>query len=92
METHRLHAQISGRVQGVYFRDTTQRQAANLGLTGWVKNKADGSVEVLAEGPKPQLETLLQFLQVGPAHARVEKVAANWLAATGEFASFEVQW
>lgn len=92
MSSHRLHAQISGRVQGVFFRDTTQRQAASLGLTGWVKNKADGSVEVLAEGPQPPLETLLQFLRVGPAHARVEKVTSEWLAATGEFASFEVQW
>jgi acylphosphatase len=92
MTTHRLHAQISGRVQGVYFRDSTQREAARLALTGWVKNKADGSVEVLAEGPKPQLETLLKFLQVGPTHARVEKVSADWLEATGEFISFEVKW
>ena len=92
MSSHRLHAQISGRVQGVYFRDTTQREATRLELTGWVKNKADGSVEVLAEGPQPQLETLLQFLNVGPTHARVEKVVTNWLAATGEFTAFEVKW
>jgi len=92
MSKFRLRAQVTGRVQGVYFRDTTQRQAASLGLTGWVKNQADGSVAVLAEGPRPQLETLLQFLHVGPTHARVDRVSAEWLTATDEFTTFEVQW
>lgn len=92
MESHRLHARISGLVQGVYFRDTTRQKAVALGLTGWVRNTADGSVEVTAEGPKDQLESLLEFLRIGPSHARVDKVDADWPAATGEFASFDIRW
>ncbi len=92
MDPQRLHAQISGFVQGVYFRDTTRHQAQALGVTGWVCNRPDGSVEVLAEGPRPQLESLLGFLKVGPQHARVDQVQAEWLAATGEFTLFEIRW
>lgn len=92
MDQQRLLAQISGLVQGVYFRDTTRQQAQALGVAGWVRNLADGSVEVLAEGPKAQLDTLLQFLHRGPQLARVDKVQAQWQAATGEFSGFEVRW
>lgn len=92
MQSHRLHARISGFVQGVYFRDTTRQRATALGLTGWVRNLTDGSVEVTAEGPRDKLESLLEFLRVGPGHARVDKVEADWPAATGEFAPFEIRW
>jgi acylphosphatase len=92
MEQQRLQANISGLVQGVYFRDTTSQQAQALGVAGWVRNQPDGSVEVLAEGPRPQLETLLKFLHQGPHLARVDKVQAQWLAATGEFSAFEIRW
>lgn len=91
MDQQRLHAQISGLVQGVYFRDTTRQQAQALGVAGWVRNRPDGSVEVMAEGPKLQLDTLLQFLHQGPRLAQVEKVQAQWLAATGEFSAFEIR-
>ena len=87
----RLHARIYGLVQGVFFRDTTRQQARALGLTGWVRNEADGSVEVIAEGLRADLETLLQFLRQGPSHARVDRVEADWAAATGEFSSFNVR-
>lgn len=89
---HRLHAQVHGLVQGVYFRDTTQRKAQALGAKGWVRNLPDGSVEVTAEGLKPALDSLLDFLQKGPSRAYVERVDSDWSAATGEFASFEVRW
>lgn len=88
----RLHARVYGFVQGVYFRDTTRQQAKALAVTGWVRNAADGSVEVTAEGPKAALESLLEFLRVGPSQARVERVDAEWSAATGDFATFEVTW
>jgi acylphosphatase len=92
MDHQRLHAHVTGQVQGVYFRDTTRQQAQALGVAGWVRNRPDGSVEVLAEGPKPQLDTLLHFLNKGPQLARVEKVETQWQAATGEFTAFEIRW
>ncbi len=89
--TTRLHARIHGLVQGVYFRDTTRQTARSLGLTGWVRNLPNGSVEVTAEGLRPALESLLDFLRVGPAQARVEQVDSEWEAATGEFTGFHVR-
>jgi len=77
-------------VQGVFFRDTTRQRAKALGLTGWVRNLADGSVEVTAEGPRAALDSLLEFLHAGPAHAHVERVDTDWPAVTGEFAAFDI--
>ncbi len=88
----RLHAVVSGSVQGVYFRGTTETVAEQLGLTGWVKNLWDGSVEVVAEGPRPALQELLTFLHQGPPGAHVTDVRAQWSAASGEFSLFEVRW
>jgi acylphosphatase len=88
----RLHAVISGAVQGVYFRSTTEAEAEQLGLTGWVKNLANGSVEVEAEGPRPALQELLAFLRQGPPGAYVTDVRVDWSAATGEFKFFQVRW
>ncbi|MBI3243305.1 MAG: acylphosphatase [Chloroflexi bacterium] len=90
VESTRLHARIHGLVQGVYFRDTTRQTARSLNLTGWVRNLPGGSVEVMAEGPKPALESLLDFLRVGPTHACVERVVSEWEAASGEFTGFHV--
>jgi len=87
----RLHAIVSGTVQGVFFRDTTLRTANELKLVGWVRNLPNGSVEVIAEGTHDNLESLLNFLRVGPPQARVDQVAADWLLATNEFASFTVR-
>ncbi len=89
--TSRLHAIVSGMVQGVSFRYYVVEQAADLDLTGWVRNRWDGSVEVTAEGPRPSLERLLQSLQQGPPMARVEDVDFAWLEATGEFIGFSVR-
>jgi len=63
-----------------------------LGLTGWVRNVNDGSVEVTAEGPRPALDQLLTFLHQGPLSAAVKEVHEDWLAATGEFKDFNVRW
>lgn len=86
-----LHAIVRGRVQGVYFRATTQTVAQRLQLKGWVRNLPDGAVEVLAEGPRLALEQLLSFLQHGPAHAVVDHVELDWRTTTGEFQTFEVR-
>ena len=86
----RLHAIIHGRVQGVNFRYYTLIQAQALGLTGWVANRPDGTVEVMAEGPRSALDELLAFLQRGPSHARVDQVDVDWPKPTGQFTRFQV--
>ena len=87
----RLHAVVHGRVQGVGFRDATRRRASDLGLTGWVCNRADSTVEVVAEGDRATLERFLTFLNLGPSAAQVTKVASEWLPSSGEFADFGVR-
>jgi acylphosphatase len=88
----RLQAVVHGRVQGVSFRYYTQRRARELGLTGYVSNHWDGTVEVIAEGQPSDLEALLAFLRVGPRAAVVTDVAAQWLSPTGGFERFEVRF
>jgi acylphosphatase len=87
----RLDATIRGRVQGVGFRYFVLRRAMDLELTGWVANGPDGSVRCIAEGPRPDLESLLASLEAGPAGAIVDRVQAAWAAASGGFASFEIR-
>lgn len=87
----RLHATVEGRVQGVGFRYFVQEVAAGLDLTGWVRNRWDGSVEVVAEGEREKLEKLLASLQRGPRAAFVSNVRAGWDPGTGEFARFSVR-
>lgn len=88
----RLQARIVGRVQGVFFRASTEREAKALGLRGWVRNCRDGSVELVAEGPRPACEELLEYCRKGPPAARVEAVEANWRPAAGELADFGVRY
>lgn len=90
MATKRVQMTVRGRVQGVFFRATAQREARRLGLTGWVRNRADGSVELLAEGEEGALRDLVTFCQKGPAPARVERVETRWRKYTGEFADFKI--
>ena len=89
----RLEARIYGRVQGVGFRVFVQDKARSLGLTGYASNRYSPQrhVEVVAEGPKPALQSLLHFLQEGPPLARVESVDVQWHPATGEFTTFSVR-
>ncbi len=89
----RLEARIYGRVQGVGFRVYVQDKARSLGLSGYASNRYSPRrhVEVVAEGPRPALQSLLHFLQQGPPLARVESVDAEWRPATGEFTSFSVR-
>lgn len=91
-ESQRLHARVHGRVQGVSFRHYTTQQARMLGLTGWVANRADRTVEVVAEGDKPSLDALLRWLHQGPPAARVIRVEHEWLQASGEFTRFQVDY
>lgn len=88
---HRLHAIVEGRVQGVSFRYYTTVTAHQLSLTGWVRNRTDGTVEVVAEGDKVHLSQLLEFLRQGPPAALVRDVRIDWAQATGEFAHFDIR-
>jgi acylphosphatase len=87
----RLKALVYGHVQGVGFRFFVERQAVSLGIVGYTRNLRDGSVEVVAEGPRPALEALLSQLGRGPRSARVDRVVADWSEATGEFDGFSVR-
>jgi len=86
-----VQAKVHGRVQGVYFRAFTVRQARELGLTGYVRNLRDwNTVEVEAEGERNKLERLIDYLKVGPPGARVEKVATTWSEYTGNYSDFSM--
>jgi acylphosphatase len=86
-----LHAVVHGRVQGVNFRYYTLETANRLALTGWVRNRPDRTVEVVAEGPPGPLERLLAFLHSGPPSASVSQVDVQWRAATGQFEHFDIR-
>lgn len=87
-ELARLEASVRGRVHGVGFRYFVLTHATHLGLTGWVSNEQDGSVRCVAEGPRQDLEQLLEMLHEGPASAIVEQIAEDWLPYTGTWGSF----
>ncbi|MCA9885678.1 MAG: acylphosphatase [Anaerolineae bacterium] len=88
----RLHAVVSGRVQGVSYRYFTQQQANNLGVSGYVVNQPDGTVEVIAEGTPEQLRQFLNFLYKGSPAAQVERVVHDYSEATNEYLSFTIRY
>jgi acylphosphatase len=88
----RVHVVISGRVQGVAYRYFAEKRAVSLGLTGWVRNRDDGRVEVLAEGDRAALELFLGELRKGPRLALVEDFEVLWEDHTGEFEGFLVRF
>ncbi len=87
-----IEAKVHGRVQGVFFRDTTRREAQQLGLTGWVKNEWDGTVSVTAVGEEDALKQLVEFLHRGSPQARVSKVDVTWGEAEQNYEGFTVRW
>jgi acylphosphatase len=88
----RLHAIVHGDVQGVGFRYFAQRKALQLGLSGWVRNNDDGSVELVAEGGREALEELKRAVEQGPRMSRVDRVDAEWSNATGNLGAFDLAW
>lgn len=75
---------VSGRVQGVFFRDSCQREAVGLGVTGWVRNTHDGAVEAVFEGDDGAVEQMVAWCRVGPRMARVDKVEVHDEPVVGE--------
>jgi len=86
----RVRLIIEGRVQGVWFRESTRRQAVSLGVTGWVKNRPDRAVEALIEGEEDRVKKLVAWCHHGPSAARVSRVQQSEEPWQGEFTSFEV--
>ncbi|RNI36113.1 acylphosphatase [Hanamia caeni] len=87
MET--MHLLISGKVQGVFFRETSRRLAEKLHINGWIKNCADGKVEAVVTGDKSEVEQFIEFCKTGPERAFVEKVEVSKREKT-DFKKFEV--
>jgi len=90
--TYCIRAKVHGRVQGVAFRSYSRQAAVELGLSGWVRNCSDGTVEVLAEGERMIVEQFINWLHVGSPFSQVSKVEYNDQTATGEFDSFEIRF
>ncbi|MGE0870490.1 MAG: acylphosphatase [Kofleriaceae bacterium] len=90
MLVRRVRAIVTGRVQGVSYRATTMDRAQQLGVTGWVKNRADGSVELEAEGPDDKIAALLAWCEQGPPLAEVSRVAVEDIAVTGQGVGFRI--
>jgi len=85
-----IHFLVSGRVQGVFFRQRTKEQANLFGVNGWVRNRSDGRVEGMAQGAIPALASLREWLKHGPPQAKV--LDLEWeVTEAGEFTTFEVR-
>jgi acylphosphatase len=82
-ETVRRHVVVRGRVQGVFFRDSVRERAEAVGVAGWARNRSDGAVEVVLEGPADAVEQVLDFCRRGPSQARVDDVEVGEEAPEG---------
>lgn len=88
----RIHATIHGRVQGVFFRETTRQEAQKLGLTGWVRNVANGTVETEFQGEEETVKLLLNWLPQGSSMSQVTRVESREIAPVLEELEFEISW
>jgi len=91
MAAKRIRARVIGRVQGVFYRASAAERASELGLVGWVKNAADGSVELEAEGPEERIDELIAWCRRGPPAARVSDVHSEWIDPLGQERAFRVR-
>lgn len=90
MTKTRAHVYVTGRVQGVYFRQNTKQQAQMQGVKGWVRNLSDGRLEAVFEGEEKAVVTMVNFCGKGPAGAQVSDVAVIWESFADEFLSFTI--
>jgi acylphosphatase len=82
---------VRGMVQGVFFRDTCRHEATGRGVAGWVRNRSDGTVEAVFEGPASAVEAMCAWCETGPPHARVKRVDVSKEDPTGDATSFRVR-
>lgn len=92
MDRKRVRVLIEGRVQGVMFRHSAQARAQSLGVTGWIRNRYDGSVEGVFEGEAAAVEALVRWCEQGPRRAHVERVTVTPEPFQGEFNDFRIRW
>lgn len=88
----RFRVTVSGRVQGVAFRASTRRKANQLGVTGWVRNLANGDVEITVEGEEDKVKRLISWARNGPRRARVTDLESHEEEYTGKFDTFSVKY
>ena len=81
---------IRGRVQGVWFRQSTKQTADRYAVTGWVRNNPDHSVEAVFEGQRAAVQSVLDWCHCGPEQAQVEEVQLEWQTASGQYSNFQV--
>lgn len=86
------HVIVSGRVQGVFFRAETQRAARGFGVSGWVRNRPEGTVEALFEGPDTDVAKAIEWCHIGSPMAQVTDVQVHWEDYTGQYDSFDVTY
>jgi acylphosphatase len=92
MDTKRVPDIVEGRVQGVFFRAFTRDEAVRLGLSGWVRNRPNGSVEAVVEGEKSAVGKMLQWFHEGSPHSIVEKVHLAEESPVGDSSTFEIHY
>ena len=88
----RAHVLFKGRVQGVWFRANTQGKARELGVTGWVRNLRDDSVEAVFEGERRDVEEVIRWCSTSQPHARVDSAEISWEECAEEFQGFEIRY
>ena len=88
----RAHVWVSGRVQGVFFRATTRKEAQKRGVNGWVKNLSDGRVEAIFEGEEEKVKEMVDFCHEGSSSARVNEVEVEWEDYKDEFSDFGIRY
>ena len=91
-EKLRVNIIVSGKVQGVYFREKTREKAEEFGVFGWVRNLSDGRVEAVFEGEKDKAEEMVEWARKGPFWAKVNGLEASWEEYKGEFSNFEIRY
>ncbi|ACX52884.1 acylphosphatase [Ammonifex degensii KC4] len=91
MKQVRAHVIVHGKVQGVYFRASTLEKAREEGVTGWVRNRPDGTVEAVFEGEEERVKRMIAWCHQGPPWAEVERVEVNWEDWRGEFTDFTIR-
>ena len=87
----RVRLIVSGKVQGVFFRVSAATEARALGIVGYALNRADGTVEIVAEADRGRLERLCNWTRIGPSRARIDEVRVEWGTPTGEFSGFAIR-
>ena len=86
----RARVRVAGRVQGVFFRESTAERAKRLGVRGWIKNNPDGTVEATFEGPQSKVREMVRWCEKGPELARVDNINVKYGKFIGEFNNFEI--